>query len=126
MTISLTAAPATRPDGDVAPAPIDLVHLARQCLGDRALETELLGLFERQAHAIIDSLSQTPARIDLKARADLAHTLKGSALAVGARRVADAAQAYENAAARNTDAQIAALQIAVDEARRAVESLLAA
>ena len=126
MLSSQTAAPATRHDGDAAPAPIDLVHLARQCLGDRALETELLGLFARQAQAIVDSLSQSPPRIGIKARADLAHTLKGSALAVGARCVADAAQAYENAAARGTGAQIAALQIAVDEARRAVASLLAA
>lgn len=126
MSSSLTAAPAPGHDGDVAQAPIDLVHLARQCLGDRALETELLGLFERQAQAIIASLSQMPPRIGIQARADLAHTLKGSALAVGARRVAAAAQAYENAAARNTAAQIAALQVAVDEARRAVASLLAA
>lgn len=113
-----------------ASATIDLVHLARQSLGDRALETELLVMFERQAHQIIDRLCEIPLHIGT-GRAELAHalahTLKGSALAVGARRVASAAQDYENAVdGHNSDVQILALRIAVDEARRAVAHLLAA
>ena len=102
---------------------IDLVHLARQSLGDRGLECELLALFERQAGQILARLAQDMATTSAKARADLAHTLKGSALAVGANRVAAAAAAYE---ATSTERQMRTLCRAVDEARNAVASLLAA
>ena len=102
---------------------IDLVHLARQSLGDKGLECELLALFERQAGQILARLAQDMAATNPKARADLAHTLKGSALAIGANRVAAAAAAYE---AASTDRQMLALRKAVDEARCAVASLLAA
>lgn len=89
-----------------APA-IDLAHLGRQTLGDKALELELLELFDRQAARIAgELLAPDPAdgalaeRADgaLAVRADLAHTLKGSAKAVGAWSVAEAAGAYETAA----------------------------
>jgi HPt (histidine-containing phosphotransfer) domain-containing protein len=65
--------------------PVDLVHLARQTLGDRALEREVLGLFKVQARAIF---AQLQAVTQKQARLDLAHTLKGSARAVGAWQVA--------------------------------------
>ena len=110
---------------------IDLVHLARQTLGDRALECELLALFERQAGQIVARLTGTHASMAGATRADLAHALKGSALAVGANRVALAAAALEQTAspaeaAESSELQIAALQIAVAEARIAVAHLLAA
>ena len=79
--------------------PIDLVHLTRQTFGDKRLETELLGLFMRQARQIQagldadcgdDSVSCLPA-------ADLLHTLIGSARVVGAHRVAALAQDCEAA-----------------------------
>ena len=75
--------------------PIDLVHLSRQTLGDRDLEVELLGLFERQAGQIMQQIEQMAASGDRRLRHDLAHTLKGSARAVGAVAVAAAAQTYE-------------------------------
>jgi len=75
-------------------SPIDLVHLSRQSMGDRALETELLALFDRQAVMIMDRLRQEGGG-GRDWRRDLAHTLKGSARAVGAVRVAAAAQCYE-------------------------------
>ena len=34
--------------------PVDLVHLARQTMGDRALEQEVLGLFVQQALNVRD------------------------------------------------------------------------
>ena len=102
---------------------IDLVHLARQTLGDKGLEMELLGLFERQAGQIADRLRDCRA----EQRADLAHTLHGSALAVGAQIVASAARACERAAAEpEFDARIKLLRAAVDEARSTVARLLAA
>lgn len=72
--------------------PIDLVHLARQTLGDRGLEREVLELFVVQAKSVLARLS---AIRDEKSRVDLAHTIKGSARSVGAWRVAEAAEACE-------------------------------
>jgi HPt (histidine-containing phosphotransfer) domain-containing protein len=108
---------------------IDLVHLARQSLGDRALEIELLTLFEHQAGHIIDQLKAAPASSDRRSRHDLAHTLKGSARAVGAVPVAAAAQAYEDALYSGapepeTTRARDALAAAVEEARGAVRELV--
>jgi HPt (histidine-containing phosphotransfer) domain-containing protein len=76
---------------------IDLVHLSRQTLGDAALESELLTLFKNQAQQFAKRLAGPSPHGDEKWRADLAHTLKGSARAVGAFRVARAAENYETA-----------------------------
>ena len=70
--------------------PLDLVHLARQGLGDHELEAELLELFRLQARALTAQLSES-GHLSFEARAKIAHTLRGSALAVGAGRVAGAA-----------------------------------
>ena len=101
--------------------PLDLVHLARQCLGDHELEAELLGLFRLQAPALTAQLSGSPA-LSLQSKARIAHTLRGSALALGAGRVASAAWRIEELALAAGDQRsaealaIAALQAAVDEA----------
>src|SRR3954469_6146022 len=71
--------------------PIDLVHLARTTLGERTLEREVLQLFDRQASLLIERM-QTASADALPA---LAHTLKGSARAIGAAHVARAAEAVE-------------------------------
>jgi HPt (histidine-containing phosphotransfer) domain-containing protein len=97
--------------------PLDLVHLARQCLGDHQLEAELLGLFRLQARALIAQLSE-PERLSFEAKAKIAHTLRGSALAVGAGRVASAARRIEELASTPGDQRLA-------EAR-AVDALLSA
>jgi HPt (histidine-containing phosphotransfer) domain-containing protein len=75
------------------PCAIDLVHLSRQTMGDRGLETELLRLFAHQCAHIVDKLERVGA--NRRAARDLAHTLKGSARAVGAHAVAAAAQIFE-------------------------------
>lgn len=108
--------------------PIDLVHLSRQSLGDRALEIELLTLFERQAEQIADRLAASSSGSDRRWRHDLAHTLKGSARAVGAMAVANAAQLYEEALCAPGEPAVAvardALLAAVAQARSAVLELL--
>ncbi|QND54272.1 Hpt domain-containing protein [Phyllobacterium sp. 628] len=71
--------------------PIDLVHLTRETFGNRALETEILSLFSRQICTIVDRLLQ--ANVDERVR--LAKSLKGSARAIGAFRVADMAETIE-------------------------------
>jgi HPt (histidine-containing phosphotransfer) domain-containing protein len=63
-------------------------------LGDRALERELLELFDRQAVILLARMRDADA-ISLSA---LAHTLKGSASGIGAGTVANAARAVEQAA----------------------------
>ncbi len=71
--------------------PIDLVHLSRQCQGDQSLGEELLGLFRRLAGAEAARLSDPKFAL----KAEVAHKLRGSALAIGAGRVARAAEAVE-------------------------------
>lgn len=103
--------------------PLDLVHLARQTLGDRALEREVLALFRVQSRAIFTQLSTI---LDEKARVDLAHTLKGSSRAVGAWRVAEAAQVCEDQAAEAPESWHAAmkdLRESMDVALAAIEDL---
>ena len=90
-------------------------------LGDASLEREVLAMFSGQAVGLIARLATLPP--DVMA---LAHTLKGSARAIGAFRVADAAEALE-AAIRDGDdpAQaLAGLKDAVAEARTAIDTIL--
>jgi HPt (histidine-containing phosphotransfer) domain-containing protein len=112
------------PDGS---RPIDLIHLARQTYGDRDLETELLGLFRRQAGQIVQRLAADLPPDSIPWRADLAHTLKGSARAIGATRVAIKAEIYEVQARDgkpDLKPALAALRMAVDEACGAIADLL--
>jgi|GEM_PF-2425964 len=80
--------------------PLDLVHLSRQCLGDHELEGELLGMFRLQAQAVVAELSGS-APLPLQSKARIAHKICGSALAVGAHRVAGAASHIEKLASSN-------------------------
>src|SRR5260370_42348940 len=76
------------PSPPLAPddSPIDIEHLQRMTLGDASLEREVLAMFSAQAISLIGTLAIVPS--DAGA---LAHTLKGSARAIGAFGVADAA-----------------------------------
>ncbi len=82
----------TQPMGEQQERAIDLVHLARQTLGDHELEAEILSLFVRQSRNLSGRIGAAP---DARTRGDLAHTLKGSARAVGAWRIARNAEAIE-------------------------------
>ena len=59
--------------------PVDLTHLSRQTLGDRALEQEVLQLFVQQALSVRDQIAEAGKSERLR----LAHGLKGSARGVG-------------------------------------------
>src|SRR5258708_39630105 len=76
-----------------AAAPIDREHLARMTLGERSLEREVLALFDRQADMLLPRIR----RGDPALAAASAHTLKGSAVGIGAFGVARAAEAVEQA-----------------------------
>jgi HPt (histidine-containing phosphotransfer) domain-containing protein len=103
--------------------PIDDAHLARMTLGDRALEREVLTLFAAQSAGLMATLSSWPADA-----AALAHTLKGSARAIGAFAVAEAAADLEDALrAGEADlaGRLAVLDSAVDDARASIAHRLA-
>ena len=108
--------------------PLDLVHLARQCLGDHELEAELLGLFRLQARASTAELSDSRP-LSLESKAKIAHRLRGSALAIGAGRVAKAAGRLEELASAGGDQRsaeanaTAALLSAVAEALAAIDRI---
>jgi len=105
--------------------PIDLVHLARMTLGERSLEREVLQLFDRQAAILMGRMQTAPA----DSVGALAHTLKGSARAIGAVRVARAAEAVEfvdMAAAADVARALAVLRTATEEARSFIADLLRA
>lgn len=109
-----------------AQRPIDLVHLSRMTLDDRALEREVLALFDRQMLMMMERIgTSTP---DVAAAA--AHTLKGSASGIGAWQVANAAAAVETAAKGGDNStwqqRIAGLGEAVRDARCGISELLRA
>jgi len=100
---------------------VDLDHLERMTSGEKSLEREVLQLFLEQTGGLLDALDALPAQTDA-----LSHTLKGSARAIGAFRVADSAAALEEAAGQGRDlsAELAAVRVAVAEAQTAIEALL--
>jgi HPt (histidine-containing phosphotransfer) domain-containing protein len=108
-----------RAGGSFASA-IDVHHLNRQTMGDRALEREVLELFRRQARIL---LYRFEAQTNPVQRADLAHTIKGSARGVGANRVAFAAEELERAAKAGepTGKALAELAESVAEVTSAIE-----
>lgn len=72
--------------------PVDLVHLARQSLGDRSLEMEILNMFKSQSALYISRLENAGSGDE---RRMAAHTILGSARGIGAWAVARAAETVE-------------------------------
>jgi len=109
--------PPLAPDDDS----IDFDHLKRMTLGDASLEQEVLAMFAAQSTKLIGALAALPA--DAGA---LAHTLKGSARAIGAFGVGEAAARLEQALANGSDPSdlLAELAEAIALARTAIEGLL--
>ena len=101
--------------------PIDFEHLSRMTLGDPALECEVLTMFMTQSAKLLDQLVALPPEAG-----SLAHTLKGSARAIGAFAVAEAAAGLETALAEQGDARSAldGLRDAVAEVQGAIEVFL--
>mgnify|MGYP001049356352 CR=1 FL=1 len=108
--------------GTAAHGPIDLDHLRKMTLSDAALEREVLQLFVEQTAGLMQTLATLPENATA-----LAHTLKGSARAIGAFRVAEAAAALEAASVAERGAREAVLQLEVEvgQARQAAAALLA-
>jgi HPt (histidine-containing phosphotransfer) domain-containing protein len=97
--------------------PIDLVHLARQTAGDKNLELEVLQMFARQARNCMAEMS-TAATDNVT---QIAHRLKGAALAIGAFGVSAVAERVENDA--QDPASLAQLSAAVIDAENFILKL---
>ncbi len=110
------------PSPPLAPddGPIDTAHLERMTLGDAGLRREVLTMFAAQALRLVGMLAAAPPDADA-----LAHTLKGSARAIGAFAVADAATALEAALKNGEDPARALreLEELVAQARGAIEAM---
>ena len=111
-------------NAEEASAPVDLAHLARFTLGDTALEREVLELFCKQSLLYLEQLHAATSH---KEWCDAAHSLKGSARAVGAWRMARAAECVEglreDVPPEMRAAQIGELEAYLQEASAFVASL---
>jgi HPt (histidine-containing phosphotransfer) domain-containing protein len=105
-------------------AALDRGHLARYTAGDAALEQELLRLFADQSGVYMDRMR---AAQTAEAWRDAAHSLKGSAKAVGAFAVARAAETAETSAAECTFEErkrlLATLEAALADAKEQIRIL---
>ena len=72
--------------------PVDLVHLAKQTLGDRSLELEVLRMFDQMSKAYFSRIEQSTSIDELLRHL---HTLKGAAAGIGAVSIAELAGAAE-------------------------------
>ena len=70
----------------------DRAHLAQYTMDSPELEREIVGLFVAQLPAILDRLQNFDSRADWRIAT---HTLKGSALAIGACKIGDLAKKLE-------------------------------
>lgn len=118
---NIMSSPVAVPGGEKSPAasarPIDMAHLSRQTLGDRAIEQEVLAMFVQQATTVRD-------RIALAAPAErvlLAHGLRGSAGGIGAFALAECATAIEHDP--HDKAMIRRLADRIDEVRDFIASI---
>ncbi|MEL6372778.1 MAG: Hpt domain-containing protein [Pseudomonadota bacterium] len=106
--------------------PIDHAHLERYTLGNRALELEVLRLFIEQAPCYLSRLREADGAQSWRYAA---HTLKGSARAVGAVEVAHYAQeaevAFDRLSASAQRLLLDELDCAIARASNHIESLAA-
>jgi HPt (histidine-containing phosphotransfer) domain-containing protein len=105
--------------------PIDMVHLARQTLGDKGLELEVLRMFDDAAQVYFGRIEKSTTTEDLLRNL---HTLKGAAAGIGAKAIADLAAVTERELREGAPVnpeRIADLEMAVVECRVWIEELLA-
>ncbi|KKB80436.1 hypothetical protein VW35_05470 [Devosia soli] len=97
--------------------PVDLVHLAKQCLGDESLELEVLRLFDTTLKTYYEKLQLAASFDDI---ALVLHSIKGAASGVGAWSIADIAKAMEHEMRSGrplTQERIADLGLMVEDVR---------
>jgi HPt (histidine-containing phosphotransfer) domain-containing protein len=97
--------------------PIDLDHLARYTGGEKALNAEILKLFDSQVTDMVGQLTHLLTVRDAKRWHEITHTIKGAARGVGAFGMGEAAAAAEPVDPANTERAKAAIQILETEAQ---------
>ena len=79
-----------------AEQPVDLQHLDRYTGGNRAINEEILRLFDTQCREMLATLDSLAAEgVDAKSWRATLHTLKGAARGIGAFALGDAAAAEQ-------------------------------
>ncbi|MBI2718320.1 MAG: Hpt domain-containing protein [Rhizobiales bacterium] len=106
----------------VAPAVLDRDHLAHYTLDNPDLEREIIGLFLGQLPATIAMLKDAASASDWKLAA---HTLKGSAVAVGAAEINELAIALERRIFNPGDAETGRLIALVEAAEQRFREVVA-
>jgi HPt (histidine-containing phosphotransfer) domain-containing protein len=103
-------------------AVIDTEHLSRMTLGESSLQREVLALFDRQADMLLPRIrGGAPAMAAVSA-----HTLKGSAVGIGAFKVARAVEQVEQARDAQIGAAVDTLAAVLEEAKAEIARLLQA
>ena len=105
--------------------PIDLVYLARQTLGDPALEAEILTLFSTMAKTYLGRVKGDKDKATIEHGL---HSLKGAAAGIGAAGIASEAAAAElelRETGKLSAERLADLGMAVEEVQVFIASLLA-
>ena len=74
---------------------VDLEYLARYTGGDRAINAEVMRLFDSQANELVARLQTILDARDAKSWKEVTHTLKGAARGIGAFAMGDAAARCE-------------------------------
>jgi HPt (histidine-containing phosphotransfer) domain-containing protein len=108
---------------------IDLDHLARYTGGEKALNAEILRLFDAQVTDMVGQLNAVLTVRDAKRWREIAHTIKGAARGVGAFSMGEAAAAAEPvdpANAQKALAAIKALEMEAQNVRGFIANYLAA
>lgn len=100
---------------------LDLDHLSHQTSANRALEREVLGLFVRQVGALIGRLQSSRSE---RERSEAAHSIVGSAAAIGAFEVARVARRIDSLGT-TCDNDIAELVATVERTRAFIAAHLA-
>lgn len=112
-------------DPQFTPGPIDMVHLARQSLGDPGLQAEILRLYADMSQIYFARIEQSTSSADL---AGHLHTLKSAAAGVGAWTVRDLARIAEDELRQGAPVnpeRIEDIDMAVQEAGAFIASVLA-
>jgi HPt (histidine-containing phosphotransfer) domain-containing protein len=118
------------PSGNSSPDVVDLDYLRRFTMGNAALEEEVLRLFVNQTPLYLEQLRNARST---KEWGEAAHTLKGSAGAIGARRLTSVAEMVERLDIDSAGADgdgfreqaIEAVAGALEEVNRHISGLLA-
>jgi HPt (histidine-containing phosphotransfer) domain-containing protein len=95
---------------------IDLEHLARYTGGEKAINAEILRLFDGQVGEMVGQLRSVIAARDAKRWKEITHTIKGAARGVGAFAFGEAAAAAEPVDPANDERATQAVSRLAEEA----------